>query len=300
MLPPAVLLCFEDEMPLARKIARAAGLSLGLLSSHVFPDGEIKLRLPPRLPPSVVVLRSLNNPNAKLLELLLTARTAQQLGAQHLTLVAPYLAYMRQDVAFAPGEAVSQKIIGQHLADLFDAVITIDPHLHRVSSLQEAVPACEALALSAAPLLSAFAVAQCPDILLIGPDEESEQWITEAARPHGLDHAVCHKIRHGDRHVDIALPAVDVTGRAVVLLDDIASSGRTLAQAARLLRQAGAQSVDVAVTHALFSGDALPLIVAAGVGRVWSTDSVVHSSNCVSIAGLVAEALKPTLPDRMS
>ena len=295
MLAPGVLLWFEDERPLAHKIAQAAGLSLDLVACHVFPDGEIKLSLPPSLPPHVVLLRSLNNPNAKLLELLLAARTARQLGAQHLTLVAPYLAYMRQDVAFHPGEAISQKIIGQHLADLFDAVITIDPHLHRVASLQEAVPARQALALSAAPLLSEFAFRQCPDILLVGPDEESEQWITEASRPHGLDHAVCRKIRHGDRQVEIALPAVDVTGRAVVLLDDIASSGHTLAQAARLLRQAGAQSVDVAVTHALFSGDALQLIVAAGVGRVWSTDSVVHSSNCVSISGLVANALKPLL-----
>lgn len=295
MPSPAVLLCFEDERPLAHKIAQAAGLSLELVASHVFPDGEIKLRLPPSLPPSVVVLRSLNQPNTKLLELLLAARTARQLGAQHLTLVAPYLAYMRQDVAFHPGEAISQKIVGQHLADLFDAVITIDPHLHRVASLQEAVPARQALALSAAPLLSELAFRQCPDILLVGPDEESEQWITEASRAHGLDHAVCRKIRHGDRQVDIALPAVDVTGRAVVLLDDIASSGHTLAQAARLLRQAGAQTVDVAVTHALFSGDALQLILNAGVGHVWSTDSVVHSSNAVSISGLVANALKPLL-----
>ncbi len=292
MSTATLLLCFEDELTLARKLADAAGLTLATVDRHVFPDGEIKLRLPTPLPPRVVLLRSLHDPNAKLVELLLTARTARELGAEHLTLVAPYLAYMRQDVAFQLGEAVSQRIIGSHLADLFDAVITVDPHLHRISSLKEAVPATQALALTAAPLLGDFVHSQCPDALLIGPDEESEQWITAAARQHHFDHGVCRKTRHGDRQVEITLPDVAVTGRAVVLLDDIASSGHTLAQTARLLLRSGARSVDVAVTHALFSGDALQVVREAGVGQIWSTDSVTHESNSVSIAPLVAAALQ--------
>src|SRR5574343_121416 len=292
MRPTPLLLYFEDESALAFKLADAAGLALACVERHVFPDGEIKLRLPASLPSRVVVLRSLHHPNAKLVELLLSARTAHALGAEHLTLVAPYMAYMRQDVAFVPGAAVSQKIIGRHLADLFDAVITVDPHLHRVSTLQEAVPAKQAIALTAAPLLADFVHSQCANALLIGPDEESEQWITAAARQHGLDHGVCRKTRHGDRQVDIRLPDVKVTDRNVVLLDDIASSGHTLAQAARLLLQAGARRVDVAVTHALFSQDALEVVRSAGVGRIWSTDGVPHTSNSVSIAPLVAEALR--------
>src|SRR5690606_12123678 len=107
---------------------------------HRFPDGELRLRLPATLPAAVVLFRGLHQPNEKLVELLLTARTARGAGARHLTLVAPYLAYMRQDMAFAPGEAVSQRIVGDFLAQLFDAVITVDPHLHRVARLDEAVP----------------------------------------------------------------------------------------------------------------------------------------------------------------
>ena len=292
MAPAPTLLCFEDEWTLAQALADAAGMTVACVDRHVFPDGEIKLRLPTQLPPRVVLLRSLHAPNAKLVELLLTAQTARELGAQHLTLVAPYLAYMRQDVAFQPGEAVSQKIIGKHLAQLFDAVITIDPHLHRVSTLQEAVPAAQALALTAAPLLADFVHSHCPDAVLIGPDEESAQWITSAAGQHHFDHGVCRKVRHGDRQVEITLPDVAVKDRAVVLLDDIASSGHTLAQAARLLLQAGARSVDVAVTHALFSGDALQVVRQAGVGRIWSTDSVPHESNSISTAPLLAAALR--------
>jgi len=287
-----LLLCFEDEWAQARALADAAGMAVACVDRHVFPDGEFKLRLPTPLPPRVVLLRSLHAPNAKLVELLLTAQTARELGAKHLTLVAPYLAYMRQDVAFQPGEAVSQKIIGRHLAQLFDAVITVDPHLHRVSTLQKAVPSAHALALTAAPLLADFVHSHCPGAVLIGPDEESEQWITSAARQHGFDHGVCRKTRHGDRQVEISLPDVPVANRAVVILDDIASSGHTLAQAARLLLQAGARSVDVAVTHALFSGDALEVVRQAGVGRIWSTDAVPHESNSVGLAPLLAEALR--------
>ena len=297
MPTPTLMLCFADELPLARRIAAASGMALAEIERHVFPDGELRLRLPPQLPQRVVLLRSLHGPNVKLLELLLTARTARTLGARQLTLVAPYLAYMRQDIAFHPGEAISQTIVGEHLAQLFDAVLTIDPHLHRVATLAQAVPARQTLALTAAPLLGDWVFRQCPDALLVGPDEESAQWIQAAARAHGLEHAVCRKNRHGDREVEVVLPQVDVKDRAVVLLDDIASSGRTLAQAARALLAAGARSVDVAVTHALFAGDALQVIRSAGVGRVWSTDSVPHASNSVGIAGLLADALASVAPD---
>jgi ribose-phosphate pyrophosphokinase len=291
MSRPAVLLHFDDEQASAQRIAEQAGLTLGLIARHRFPDGELKLRLPQALPERVVLLRTLDHPNEKLVELLLAARTGRELGARHLTLVTPYLAYMRQDIAFTPGEAVSQRIVGQFLAQLFDAVITVDPHLHRVASLQEAVPVPQAVVLSGAPLLADLMATHRPNALLVGPDEESAQWIAQAAARHGFDHAVCRKVRHGDRSVAIELPSVNFSGRAVVLLDDVASSGHTLAQAACLLLAAGAASVDVAVTHALFAGDALQLLSAAGIGQVWSTDCIAHASNAVSMAPAIAAAL---------
>lgn len=288
---PGALLCFDDELDVARRAAEASGLRLAVVERHRFPDGEWRLRLPPALPPRVVVWRSLHQPNEKLVELLLLADTARQLGARHLSLVAPYLAYMRQDIAFRPGEAVSQRTVGRFLAGLFDALITVDPHLHRVATLHEAVPLADAIVLSGAPLLGAWVASQRQDVLLLGPDEESLQWVRSAAQAHGWAHAVCRKLRHGDRHVEIALPELTVAGRAVVLMDDVASSGQTLIEATRLLLAAGARSVDVAVTHALFAGDALQRLQAAGVGQVWSTDCIAHPSNAVSVVGAVAEAL---------
>ncbi|MBA3056578.1 MAG: ribose-phosphate pyrophosphokinase [Gammaproteobacteria bacterium] len=291
MLSQPVLLCFENEQESAARIAQAARYPLVRIDRHRFPDGEIKLRLPPSLPDHVVILRTLNDPNEKLVELLLAAQTARELDARHLTLVAPYLGYMRQDVAFEPGEAISQRIVGQFLASLFDAVITVDPHLHRVATLQQAVPVANAVVLSAAPLLSDLIATHCPQAMLVGPDEESKQWVAQAAMRHGFDYAVCHKVRHGDRAVEIALPDLPVAGRQVVLLDDVVSTGNTLAQATRQLLAAGAASVDVAVTHALFVADAWSMILNAGVREVWSTDCVKHASNAVSMSGPIGEAL---------
>jgi ribose-phosphate pyrophosphokinase len=292
MRAAACLLYFDDEADAALRLADAAGLTALAIARHRFPDGEIKLRLPAALPERVVLLRSLAQPNEKLVELLLAARSARELGALHLTLVAPYLAYMRQDIAFLPGEAVSQRIVGHFLASLFDAVITVDPHLHRISALEQALPVRQAIVLSGAPLLGDWIAQRRPQALLIGPDSESAQWVAQAAAGHGLAHAVCQKLRYGDQQVEITLPAISVRGRAVVLLDDVASSGHTVARAAQLLRAAGAASVDVAVTHALFAGDALQLIHEAGVDQVWSTDCIAHPSNAVSVMPALAQATR--------
>ncbi|MEI6600219.1 MAG: ribose-phosphate diphosphokinase [Comamonadaceae bacterium] len=287
-----LLLYFADERANAERIAQAGALNLMPIERHRFPDGELKLRLPESLPQRLVLLRSLAQPNEKLLELLLVAQTARSLGAEHLTLLAPYLAYMRQDIAFQPGEAISQRIVGQFLATLFDAVVTVDPHLHRVATLHEALPASNTLVLSGAPLLSDLIAAHRSAALLVGPDEESAQWVAQAAERHGLEHAVCRKLRHGDRSVHIELPHCALVGRHAVLLDDVASTGHTLAEAAALLLAAGAVSVDVAVTHALFDSGALSLLRSAGVSQIWSTDCIEHSSNAVSMAPVLASALR--------
>ena len=285
------LLYFEDEATPALKLAKLADLKPCLIGRHDFPDGEFKLQLPPALPSRAVLFRGLDHPNEKLVELLLVARAAKQFGVQHLTLVAPYLAYMRQDKAFVAGEVVSQRIIGDLLASLFDAVITVDPHLHRVSNLSEAIPVKNAITISAAPMLGDFACERLTNPFLVGPDEESAQWVAQAAKLHNLDYAVATKVRLGDRSVDIQLPAANFKGRAVVLLDDITSSGHTLARAAELLLKAGACTVDVAVTHALFDRQAEELIAKAGVGQIWTTDCIAHKTNAVSMLPAIAQVL---------
>jgi ribose-phosphate pyrophosphokinase len=286
------LLAFDDEMPLARRVAALLNWPLHEIGRHRFPDGETRLRLPAQLPLQVALLRGLQRPNAKLTELWLAAAGARELGATRMALVSPYLAYMRQDMAFTPGEVVSQRHLGRLLATSFDLVVTVDPHLHRVATMDEVVPGRRGMALSAAPLLGAWLVQQVRAPLLVAPDEEAEQWVAAAARAQGLDYLVARKQRLGDHEVEVSMPEADLQGRAVVLLDDVASTGRTLVDAAIGLLARGAASVDVAVTHGLFVDDAVDRLHAAGVRHIWSSDSVPHASNCVSVAPLLAQALR--------
>lgn len=294
----SLLLYFADESAPAQRLAETCALPCAPIERHRFPDDELRLRLPLEggsLPAQLVLYRGLDHPNEKLVELLLVAGEARRLGAQRLILVTPYLAYMRQDIAFNPGEVVSQTIIGGFLANLFDAVITVDPHLHRIERLEQAIPGVEAITLSGAPALAELIARERPGALLLGPDAEAAQWVAAAAAGHGFASAVCSKLRQGDRQVQITLPEVDFAGRQVVLLDDVASSGRTLAQATLKLLAAGAASVDVAVTHALFAGDALQVLREAGIGCIWSTDCITHPSNAIAMAPYLADALRPLL-----
>ena len=275
-------------------LARHLGVQTRAVDIHVFPDGESKVTVATD-DDTAIIYASLDHPNEKLVPLMLAAGALRQGGVKRLVLVCPYLCYMRQDKAFTPGEAISQQIIGPWLASGFDRIVTVDPHLHRVSSLAEVFVDTEADALTAASLIGR-AVADDPatgNAVLVGPDAESRQWVSLAARQAGLDYLVAEKVRHGDRKVDISLPGADaVRGRPAVIVDDLISSGATAMKCAELLYAAGADSVEAVATHVLARVDDLAALQKTGVVRVRSTDSILHESNAISLAPLLAEALE--------
>jgi ribose-phosphate pyrophosphokinase len=287
-----IILAFPDYLSQAQRLATKLGVPLAEVALHHFPDGESLVRLPPSLPEHVIVCRSLNQPNDKLIELLLCATTARELGAKRVTLVTPYLSYMRQDIANHPGEAVSQRIVGKLLADLFDDVLTVDPHLHRISSLTQAIPIKNAISLTAANEIGIFLQQQFKHALLLGPDSESKQWVAAIAKNIGFDYAVAQKNRLGDKQVEMTLPDNDFCNNPVVIVDDMASTGRTLAKAAELLQAKGCKDIYTVVTHALFCDDAYNHILKAGVKSIWSTDSIEHPSSCIKLDALLADAIK--------
>ncbi len=291
MLPAMMILGFDDYETQSRKLAAALDIPCYTIQRHRFPDGESKLTLPAKLPEHVLFCRSLDQPNEKLLELLLAAKTARELGAKKLTLVAPYLCYMRQDKAFHPGEAISQPIVGNFLAGLFDNVITVDPHLHRIQHLEQAVPTKNAVALTATFLMAEFLHESFKDPVLLAPDSEAEQWVSAVAKPDQWEYGVCEKIRTGDREVEINLPEINLQGRSVVIVDDVASSGQTLSVAIKKCLLKDAKHVDVLVTHALFVNDAKACLIKAGVRNIWSTDSVSHESNIIPLSILLKDAV---------
>jgi len=286
-----LLLGFEDYQAQGEALARKLDIPFALIEIHRFPDGESKVTVPEALPGEVILCRSLDHPNDKLIELLLAAKALRLQGIKKLTLVAPYLCYMRQDIAFHPGEVVSQQIIGHFLAELFERVVTVDPHLHRIERLEQAIPGREAIALGTAKVMGQFLAQQTRSPLLVGPDGESAQWVRAIAEPAGLDYAVATKERLGDREVRITLPDHDYHRHEVILVDDMISTGRTLINVTEQLKRQGAGVIHCLVTHALFSDDVTRALHAAGIDRIWSSDSIPHPSNAIALTDLLAEAI---------
>ena len=280
----------ECAAPAAR-LARELGVDCREVTLRSFPDGESLVSVAQAAETSLLY-RSLDHPNEKIFELLLAASALREGGARRLVLVIPYLAYMRQDTAFREGEAVSQRVLGQLLAGACDALVTIDPHLHRIGSLSEIMPRIEAVAISAAPALSA-ALRGDDNALLVGPDRESRQWVEAIAGPIQLEVLLGEKRRIGDRRVELDIPgAKRAAGRRAVLVDDVISSGTTLQAAARLLRQAGAQSIEALATHCLASEEDLRRLHEAGITSIRSTDSVESECGGIPVAPILAQEIR--------
>jgi ribose-phosphate pyrophosphokinase len=275
----------------AERLARAAGAELGVFETRQFPDGEHYVRL--RTDPAgreVDVVCSLARADNVVLTLLFAAAAAREQGARTVTLVAPYLGYMRQDTQFHDGEAVTSRTFARLLAAAFDRLVTVDPHLHRFKALAE-IYDIPCATLHAGALLGDWIRAEAPDALVIGPDSESEQWAADVAAAAGAPSVVLSKERFGDRDVRITFPDLSAfAGRQPVLIDDIAASGRTLAAAARELAARGFPAPICVVVHAVFGGDAYAE-VARVAARVVSTDAVPHETNRIPLAALVAAAL---------
>jgi ribose-phosphate pyrophosphokinase len=284
----------DDPKQAPQHLASALGLSPHWIMMRRFPDGETLLRVG-EVGPVALLYRSLHDPNAKLIETLLAADALRRAGARRIILVAPYLPYLRQDAVFAPGEPLSRDVILPLIAGPFETVITVDPHLHRTAHLEDVAAGARWIVLSGAAAIARGLKADddpLPDIL-VGPDRESDQWVKLVAQALGRPFWTFEKHRLADRRVSLTAPGnAEVRGRRVLLIDDVCSSGGTLATAARHLHEGGVASVEAAVTHALFSETDAAALGEAGVSRVRSCDGCPHPSNAFPLAPLLAETLR--------
>lgn len=276
----------------ADRLARALPAEPGALELHRFPDGESLVRLNADVMGRTVVLTcSLARPDEKTLPLLFAADAARDLGAAKVLLVAPYLAYLRQDRRFRAGEAITSRSYAALLSAAFDGLVTADPHLHRYHALDE-IYRIPTRVVHTAPLIARWIASQVERPLLIGPDSESEQWVSEVAAAAGAPWTVLQKIRRGDRDVAISLPDVSAwRDRQPVLVDDIVSSARTMIQAVASVRRVGLPAPLCIGVHALFAPGAYEELLATRPARVLSCDTVPHASNEISVVEPVARAL---------
>lgn len=279
-------------------LARALDCRLCPVSEHVFPDGESLIRIAPgAVTDTMVIVAALDRPNARILPQLFLADTLREYGARRLLLVAPYLPYMRQDRQFHAGEGVSARYFARLLSTWYDGLVTVDPHLHRIPSL-DTVYTIPARAVSAAAVVADWVRDHVERPLLVGPDSESAQWVEALARRCGCPHLVLEKKRYGDRRVEISPPEA---GRWLqhtpVLFDDIIASGRTMLATIAQLRRAGLAAPVCIGVHGIFAEQADCDLLEAGAARVVTTDSVPHATNDIGLAPVLAPAIRALLKE---
>jgi ribose-phosphate pyrophosphokinase len=290
--------CIIQSLPSSSREAAGLAARLGIpaceIAIHAFPDGEIRVTTGPAAP-TTIIYGSLDRPNKKLIALMFASEALRRGGAKRIVLLAPYLCYMRQDTAFHEGEAISQRAVGALFARCVDRVITVDAHLHRTSDITTVFPGIESDNLSAMPAIADELRKSGLDLatVVVGPDAESEPWVTELAWRLGLSHTVAQKTRSGDRSVQIGFQdSALISGRPALIVDDIVSSGCTMIACARALASAGATAIDAVVTHALFPERLYRDMMLSGIRSIRSTLSVPHPTNTIALDNLFVTALE--------
>ena len=277
---------------LAERIATRLDLEQGSLTVREFPDGETYVRgETPCQGREVILAANLFRPNAQLLPLIYCVRAIRVLGARRVFLISPYLPYMRQDARFQPGEVVTSRLFAQLLSDTIDGVITIDPHLHRYTSLDE-IYRVPTRVIHAAESIAAWIGKQFEKPVIVGPDRESEQWVSEVAAMAGAPFVVLEKTRRGDRDVEIRVPSLDRwRGHTPVLLDDIISTAHTMIESVAKLRSVGFSAPVCVGVHAVFATDAYEGLLEAGADRVVTCNTIEHPSNVIDLTDALADGV---------
>lgn len=299
----------------AKRLCEQLGAQWGETTLRRFPDGETYVRVEePCEGREAIIVCSLDAPDRKVLPLFFLADTLHDLGATRVGLVAPYLAYMRQDVRFQPGEGITSRYFAKMASAHVDWLVTVDPHLHRYDSLDE-IYGIPSKVVHAAPLVAAWIGEHVERPLLIGPDVESEQWVAEVAREAGAPSVVLEKVRRGDRDVEVSMPEFDgewsaeapsasQTSRGTsplgeeltpVLFDDIISTGHTMIETIHHLRDAGMKPPVVVGVHGLLADDATERLLEAGAERVATTNTVADATNEIDMVAPVAAAVRSVL-----
>lgn len=289
----SVILPFPDNAETALSLAKRLDAEMGAVTLRRFPDGETYVRIEtPVTGRETILVCTLSRPDEKMLPLLLTAATAKDLGATRVGLVAPYLAYMRQDARFQPGEGITSRYIARLLSQAVDWLVTVDPHLHRYRSLAE-VYSVPTRVVRAAPLIAQWIRNHVSSPVVVGPDGESAQWAQVVADEAGAPSVVLNKTRRGDRDVEVSFPDAERwKGYTPVVVDDLISTAHTMIETVGHVKRAGLPAPICVAVHAVFAERAYADLVAAGPARVLTCNTVPHASNGLDATDLLADGVQ--------
>lgn len=292
----AVVFALSGNDEMARELAEESDVSLGDAALRHFPDGETYVRLLTDVAgKDVIIACSLHQPDDKLLPVYFMAKTAKELGAKKILLAAPYLAYMRQDKRFQPGEGITSVYFAALLSEMVDGLVTIDPHLHRTKDMGQ-IYSVPVEVKHASEFVSNWIKGHVHNAVLIGPDGESLQWVSDIAGQAGVPFEILQKQRKGDKEVEVSMPHIDqYRDHIPVLVDDIISTGRTMVETIHHLDDLGMNKPVCIGIHAVFAGDALMALKQAGVNKIITCNTIPHETNGIDVMPLMKDGINNLL-----
>lgn len=283
---------------LAERLRQQLDAESGAMTVRQFPDGETYVRgETPCDGRDAILAANLYQPNPQILPLMYCTRAIRLLGAHRVILVTPYLPYMRQDARFQPGEVITSRLFATLLSDTVDGLVTVDPHLHRYTTLQEIYPIPSRVE-HASPSIATWIRTHVSNPLIVGPDSESEQWVAQVADLADAPFIVLAKTRRGDRDVEIRVPPLEQwQGHTPVLVDDIISTARTMIETIAHLTSAGYAAPVCIGVHGVFADDAYQNLQAAGAADIVTCNTVLHDSNAIDLSDVLARGVRDLLDE---
>lgn len=270
---------------LASRTARALGTEPVLCEFNRFPDGELYLRIADEIKNESVTLIQSTPTDSDLVSLLQLIDACNE--AKELNVVIPYMGYSRQDKRFKPGEPISARAVARCINA--DRVFTVNIHEKSVLGYFP----CPAKNLDAAKLLGEYIAGfGLENPILVAPDEGAEGLVKKVSSGLGFDYDHLQKTRLSGDTVTIKTKNIDVTGRHVVLVDDMIATGGTMTESIKMLKDQGAVDVYLACVHPVLAKNAVLRLFNAGVKDIIATDTLEKSESILSVAPLIADALK--------
>lgn len=278
---------------LAEAITRNLDVSIGKATIEDFPDGEIGIRINENVRGrDVCIVQSIaRDPNFYLMELLVLVDALKRASARSILAVIPYYGYARQDRKNLGREPITARLV----ADLLEKagvtnIMTLDLHTEQIQGFFE-IPVDN---LYARPvLIEALKKEKLNNCVVVAPDIGSVKIAREFAFELNADIAIVNKRRLDAEQVEADALIGNVSGRNVLLVDDIYSTGRTMTKAARVCRSLGANRIVGAVTHGLLLTDEVN-----EVEKLFVTDSLPEREErkfsnveIISVAELFAKAI---------
>ena len=272
---------------IAEDLSKETGIPLAETEIYRFPDNELYVRIKQDIQDEEVIVIQTTYPDDHIIELLLLLDACKRAKAKRILVIIPYFGYARQDRQFKAGEPVSAQVLATLFSVYATEVINIDPHKDYIKDFFS-IPAKN---VSAVPLLANYLEEKDIDVIL-APDKGALDRAKQAAKHLGCEFDYLEKTRIDGSKILMKTKILDVKGLSVVILDDIISTGGTMAAAIKELKKQQATSVYVACTHGLFAGNAIEKLKAAGCDEIIATDTIHSAYSKVKIAPILTSFIE--------